>query len=162
MEEVMVLSIFQWRKSLQTEGPADEQHLVPKTGTSTAVTGDFGLSEMIKEAPKGLQQSLESKLAKFRTSVRVGCFAANPNSVLMWSHYANQHTGICVEFSGFSMLSSAKFLELLHPVRYTEKLFNLFWRGHEFLATVDLDQFFSPISLSVLLALVSKIRFRKK
>jgi hypothetical protein len=48
----------------------------------------------------------------------------------MWSHYAKQHTGICLEFSDANMLSSAKLLELLHPVRYTENLldvFRLFW-----------------------------------
>lgn len=60
-----------------------------------------------------------------RQLVRVGCFSANPNSVLMWSHYANRHRGICVEFSGSSMLSSEKFLELVHPVQYTDKLFDL-------------------------------------
>jgi hypothetical protein len=69
--------------------------------------------------------------SRFRkTLVGVSCFATNPNSVVMWSHYANQHTGICIEFSGATMLSSAKFLELLHPVRYTRDfldVFRLFW-----------------------------------
>jgi hypothetical protein len=68
--------------------------------------------------------------SRFRNLVRVGCFATNPNSVVMWSHYAKKHTGICVEVSGPTMLSSAKFLELLHPVRYTEKFsdaFQLCW-----------------------------------
>jgi len=62
----------------------------------------------------------------FQNLVRVSCFATNPNSVVMWSHYANQHTGICIEFSRSSMLSSAKFLELLHPVRYSEKILDAF------------------------------------
>jgi hypothetical protein len=61
----------------------------------------------------------------FRNLVRVGCFTTNPSSVVMWSHYANQHTGICVEFPGSAMLSNAEFFGLLHPVRYTEKLFDL-------------------------------------
>jgi hypothetical protein len=34
----------------------------------------------------------------FRNLVRVSCFTTNPNSVVMWSHYANEHKGICVEF----------------------------------------------------------------
>jgi hypothetical protein len=65
-------------------------------------------------------------LSRFRNLVRVSCFAKNPNSVLMWSHYANQHKGICIEFPDSSMLSSPKFLELLHPVQYTAKLLDLF------------------------------------
>jgi hypothetical protein len=62
----------------------------------------------------------------FREKVGVSCFACNPNSVVMWSHYADQHTGICVEFSGSSILSSARFLELVHPVRYTDNLLDVF------------------------------------
>jgi hypothetical protein len=73
-------------------------------------------------------------LSRFRNLVRVSCFAKSPNSVLMWSHYANQHKGICVEFSGSSMLSSPKFIELLHPVRYTEKLLGLFQLLYPFTA----------------------------
>jgi hypothetical protein len=66
----------------------------------------------------------------FREKLGVSCFATNPNSVVMWSHYANQHQGICVEFSGPVMLSSAKVLELLHPVQYADNfldVFRLFW-----------------------------------
>ena len=66
----------------------------------------------------------------FREKLGVSCFATNPNSVVMWSHYANQHQGICVEFSGSAMLSSGNVLELLHPVQYTDNfldVFRLFW-----------------------------------
>jgi Protein of unknown function (DUF2971) len=66
----------------------------------------------------------------FREKLGVSCFATNPNSVVMWSHYAKQHTGICLEFSGANMLSSTELLEFLHPVRYTDDLlavFRLFW-----------------------------------
>jgi Protein of unknown function (DUF2971) len=63
--------------------------------------------------------------SSFRSLVRVSCFTTNPNSVVMWSHYANQHRGICIEFLGSSMVSSATFLEQIHPVRYAENLFDL-------------------------------------
>jgi hypothetical protein len=74
----------------------------------------------------------------FREKLGVGCFATNPNSVVMWSHYAKQHTGICLEFSGANMQSSAQLLEFLHPVRYTLDFFNVFrcfWRPE-----IDLEQ----------------------
>lgn len=29
----------------------------------------------------------------------VCCFAGNPRSILMWSHYAQNHTGICLQFN---------------------------------------------------------------
>jgi hypothetical protein len=63
--------------------------------------------------------------SSFRNLARVSCFTTNPNSVVMWSHYANQHRGICIEFLSPSMLSSAKFLEQIHPVRYAGNLFDL-------------------------------------
>jgi hypothetical protein len=77
--------------------------------------------------------------SSFRNLVRVGCFTTNPNSVVMWSHYANQHTGICVEFCGSSMLSSEKFLKLVHPVRYVEKLFDLVQAFLPLIPEIDLD-----------------------
>lgn len=68
-----------------------------------------------------------------RNFVRVSCFTTNPNSVVMWSHYASQHTGICIEFNESSIRSSPKFLGLVHPVRYAKQLF-------------DLTQVFSPLT----------------
>ena len=62
----------------------------------------------------------------------------------MWSHYANQHTGICVEFSGSPMLSNAEFFKLLHPVRYTEKLFDLVQVFSPWISEIELDEVFSP------------------
>jgi hypothetical protein len=66
----------------------------------------------------------------FREKLGVSCFATNPNSVVMWSHYARQHTGICLEYSDADVQSSSKLLEFLHPVRYTRDfldVFRLFW-----------------------------------
>lgn len=35
---------------------------------------------------------------KNRNSLGITCFSINPRNLLMWSHYANNHTGICFEF----------------------------------------------------------------
>jgi hypothetical protein len=61
----------------------------------------------------------------------------------MWSHYANEHKGICIEFSGSSILSSEKVLGLLHPVRYTKELLHFI---SCFKPDVDLEQVPSPSS----------------
>jgi hypothetical protein len=66
----------------------------------------------------------------FREKLGVSSIATNPNSVVMWSHYAKQHTGICLEYSGADIQSSEKLLEFPHPVRYTRDfldVFRLFW-----------------------------------
>lgn len=37
-----------------------------------------------------------------RACVGVMCFTSKNDNLLMWSHYANNHTGICIEFDGSS------------------------------------------------------------
>ena len=35
---------------------------------------------------------------KIKTSILICCFSLRNDSILMWSHYAKNHTGACVEF----------------------------------------------------------------
>jgi hypothetical protein len=73
----------------------------------------------------GIYSDPEGFFGALRKLVRVGCFATDPNSVVMWTHYANRHTGICIEFLGEEILANSSILKLLHPVRYTDKRFDL-------------------------------------
>lgn len=41
---------------------------------------------------------LLAKLKEERNHVVVSCFSKNNNSLLMWSHYANCHKGVCIEY----------------------------------------------------------------
>lgn len=41
---------------------------------------------------------LEEKLRKRISDDGVTCFSEDPLSILMWSHYADKHTGVCLEF----------------------------------------------------------------
>jgi len=92
-----------------------------------------------RSSPASENQDLFSIL---RNLVRVCCFSTNQKSVVMWSHYAKQHSGICVEFSRASILGSTKFLELVHPVRYAEKLFDF---TQVFSPSIpDMEKIFSP------------------
>lgn len=53
---------------------------------------------------------------------RVACFAQTPYSMLMWSHYANNHQGFCVEYETPQYsLENAKIYNNLFPVIYTDK-----------------------------------------
>jgi len=45
---------------------------------------------------------------------RVACFSATKQSILMWSHYARNHTGFCIEYD----FHSSRLAQHLHPVRY--------------------------------------------
>lgn len=46
-----------------------------------------------------IKQNLERLTAKFFHHSCVACFSESNSDFLMWSHYANKHTGICVEYS---------------------------------------------------------------
>ena len=47
----------------------------------------------------------------------VACYALNPDSLLMWSHYANSHRGVCLRFD---VLEDVSPFSPLFPVRYEE------------------------------------------
>lgn len=53
---------------------------------------------------------------------RIACFATTPNSMLMWSHYANSHKGFCVEYDIPELnLQSSDLLNNLFPVIYSDE-----------------------------------------
>lgn len=55
----------------------------------------------------------------------VACFSKINSSILMWSHYADNHKGVCLKFK----TSDTEFFDNVANVRYTEKFPNL---GNEF------------------------------
>jgi hypothetical protein len=51
-----------------------------------------------------------ASLAHTRSTTGIYCFAGTPRNTLMWSHYASNHTGICLQFEralDFSVLGHA-------------------------------------------------------
>ena len=51
------------------------------------------------------------------------CLTENPNSILMWSHYADKHTGFCIEYN-FNQADSS-ITDHLVKVKYSNKLVHL-------------------------------------
>lgn len=63
---------------------------------------------------------------KNANSFKIACFTENPFSILMWSHYAESHTGFCLEYD--IPAYSEEWKELYHnlfPVVYTNKRIDL-------------------------------------
>ena len=52
--------------------------------------------------------------------VGIECFTQSPTDILMWSYYADKHTGVCVEYD-FSKLFTSCANSFLFPVSYSEK-----------------------------------------
>lgn len=61
--------------------------------------------------PANLEPSLAElqRLFEERIMNHIGVLSlsANPNSTLMWAHYANSHKGVCLQFNGFSPFFAA-------------------------------------------------------
>jgi hypothetical protein len=62
---------------------------------------------------KSIQQSINE-------SFRITCFSTKRNNILMWSHYADRHTGVCIGFKTIYLLLDPNLVEL-KEVNYVTK-----------------------------------------
>ncbi len=64
---------------------------------------------------------LEGQIEFLKSSVRFCSMSERYDSLLMWSHYSDQHKGVCIEYD----VKSSDFLsDLCFPVIYTDKVFD--------------------------------------
>jgi len=54
---------------------------------------------------------------QYLNDVRVACFSKRKDSMLMWSHYSNEHKGICLEFESENIL-----FKIGDDVKYSKKI----------------------------------------
>lgn len=73
-----------------------------------------------KEKAK-LQKGMDKELEMLRKSFGIACFSETYDSLLMWSHYADYHRGICLEYSHEEIEKLVPFC----PVVYTNSFENL-------------------------------------
>ncbi|GAA4440192.1 DUF2971 domain-containing protein [Pontibacter saemangeumensis] len=66
--------------------------------------------------PKHFQDIASRTLIKYRENFGVACFSQDYKNYLLWSHYAKNHTGVCI---GFRYNTFSGYLPM--PVRYTKK-----------------------------------------
>ena len=64
-----------------------------------------------------LQNGLNDCMSIIKDAVRVVCLSEVYGSMLMWSHYARNHTGFCIEYD---FKESDMFYKHLYPVTYTK------------------------------------------
>jgi len=55
--------------------------------------------------------------------VKVACFTETPVNLPMWAHYADNHTGICLEYDTQRIHKNLS--NMLFPVKYVEKLLDI-------------------------------------
>jgi hypothetical protein len=71
------------------------------------LTDDDNLKEEVEIYSRGLAEEIRK--------MRVFCLSTDPLSTLMWSHYAENHHGICFEFDKHNVV-----IEKARPIRYRE------------------------------------------
>jgi len=77
------------------------------------------LVEVLSELPPSRD------VQEVRLNVRVACFSAqkHPKDMLMWSHYAKNHSGFCIEYDFVKLRETVKSQGAkLEKVRYVKKL----------------------------------------
>ena len=69
-----------------------------------------------------IQKRWREIVEETKDNVRICSFSEKKDSLLMWSHYAHHHQGICVEYDFSEDAANRAFLQ---PVYYDNKLFKL-------------------------------------
>jgi hypothetical protein len=80
-----------------------------------------------RNTERACQSVNDEAIKQFNTGIgaalRIACFSERNDSILMWSHYADHHKGICVEYET-RLLSLPDAIGFLHPVNYHPELFD--------------------------------------
>lgn len=56
------------------------------------------LDASLYKAKKELQEKIDEAVNNAKDTALISCFSKRNNSILMWSHYANSHKGVCIEY----------------------------------------------------------------
>lgn len=79
------------------------------------------LSEIVE---KHLKEIYKPFLTAFQSGYLVVCFSEVKDSNLMWSHYADCHTGFCIEYNFKELGPHSAQTRMLAPVIYSDCLFD--------------------------------------
>lgn len=85
------------------------------------------IQRFIEETDELLESYSKSISNQTQESVYATCFSESPISMLMWSHYADNHKGMVIEYDFLNCDTEIRedALWALHPVFYTNDLVNL-------------------------------------
>lgn len=85
------------------------------------------------------------------SSLRICSFTVDNDNLLMWSHYADEHKGFCIEYDISDFRTCLDFRNRLYPVIYTSELFkpqNYDFKKDEFWALELIASLFKAVEWS--------------
>jgi hypothetical protein len=140
LRDIIVGSQLRLSSPLEFNDPFDMAAHLHFTGTNeqrnerlTSMLRDQGLPESeVRQTLAALRFTPEEEFLEkikaaheiHRTTVGVCCFAGDPRSTLMWTHYARDHTGVCLQFERVN--DFATFVHAL-PVKYESEFPEVNW-----------------------------------
>lgn len=74
-----------------------------------------------EDVHKWEEMTIRNHEQKMRTTTGILCLSENNDNILMWSHYADSHKGICIGFTPASP-ESAEFWEEAYCVKYEDEV----------------------------------------
>lgn len=95
-----------WMKQSRLQNPSLSEEELNRTV-------DIDLRRGNHKDPSLLKQMEEAYLSELRKEINVCCFTKRNDDILMWSHYADYHRGICLEFN-----RSNEFFKSVIKVKY--------------------------------------------
>jgi hypothetical protein len=79
------------------------------------------LSRVMKERANSLVQETSEG---FKQMFKICCFSENPKSILMWSHYADYHSGFCIGYDFHKLGNDDLRTRSIYPVIYSDEMFD--------------------------------------
>ncbi|MDF9763486.1 hypothetical protein OKW24_005259 [Peribacillus simplex] len=85
-----------------------------------------GFVTQVYENSMGIHEEFtRSVISDFQEGTCISCFSEEVNSILMWSHYAYNHKGFCIEYNFTQCDKSDALTRDLYPANYTNELFDI-------------------------------------
>ncbi|NWO06741.1 MAG: DUF2971 domain-containing protein [Alteromonadaceae bacterium] len=88
---------------------------------------EFGRScgEALSHAMKEHANALVRETSEgFKGMFKICCFSENPKSILMWSHYADYHSGFCIGYDFYELGDKDLRTRSIYPVVYSDEMFD--------------------------------------
>ncbi len=98
------------------------RHAIHLKTTLGSHLSERDLSLEMRKDKSGVKKTILKTLENIKNCSGIACFSATQKHPLLWAHYAQKHTGICIGFSR-NLLFSKLFPETWYArVRYTEDI----------------------------------------
>ncbi len=97
-------------------------HVEKRDLTDNGTTDE--LDKLAQEFEKSLKDSYVD-ITGLKEKIHITCFSKTYQSILMWSHYANNHQGFCIEYNFTELGINHPITRFIYPVIYKDTIFDL-------------------------------------